>query len=290
MWYNEWQPEKQPDKAMRSSSQGQLTPTLLKLLWDPVALKPRLAVYASLGPLELWVRQIGDDWFVAHRRHEPDIPASAPKLVQHSSRFEELAWSRWISTHVTDLVRLVPSLPDRPVIVRPKYPLRLPSGESVLFYVNIPLWVRVTIGERSEISLSEIPAVVLSNTWFGEPTSGELCYALKTRALRDLDDLSNHPYMATCPVRVENQAPTDLDFQRICIRVENLHVYRGVRRLWTNQVEVIFKGEDFSSQITVLKYAPKLEGTSERLCAAREPVERSLLKKSFSFLRSLTSF
>ena len=113
---------------------------------------------------------------------------------------------------------------------------------------------------------------------------------LKTKAQRNLEELSNHPYMVTCPVTVENQAPTNLDFRRICIRVEHLHVYRGVRRLWTNQVEVLFKGEDFASQINVLKYAPKLEASSERLCPAREPVERSLLKKSFSFLRSLTGF
>ena len=275
---------------MKRSWSGQLTPTLLRSLWDPLAVKPRFPMYASLGPLEVWVRQEGEDWFVAHRRREPEIAACAPRLLQPTNKLEDLPWSRWVSSRPTDRVRLIPALPDRSVVVRPKFPLNVPTGESVLFYVNIPVWVRVTVGEKPELTLSEIPSVVLSNTWFGEPTSGELCYALKTRALRALEELSNHPFMATCPVRVENQAPTDLDFQRICIRVEHLHVYRGARRLWTNQVEVIFKGEDFTSQINVLKYAPRLEGTSERLCAAREPVERSLLKKSFSFLRSLTGF
>ncbi|MBN1834644.1 MAG: DUF432 domain-containing protein [Spirochaetales bacterium] len=275
---------------MKPASSGQLTPSLLKSLWDPTDMKPRRPLYACLGPLELWVRQAGEDWFVAHRRHEPEIAASAPRLLQPNARLEELPWNRWVSSHPSDCVRLVPALPDRSVVVRPRFPLKVPTGESVLFYVTIPVWVRVTVGRDADLVLSEIPSVVLSNTWFGEPTSGELCYALKTRALRDLEELSNHPYMATCPVRIENQAPTDLDFQRICIRVEHLHVYRGTRRLWTNQVEVIFKGEDFTSQINVVKYAPKLEGTSERLCAAREPVERSLLKKSFYFLRSLTGF
>ena len=275
---------------MKRAAPGQLTPTLLRSLWDPVPVKPPSPVYASLGPVELWIRRMGEDWFVAYQRREPEVAVSPPRSLPPTAALEELPWSRWISSGLSDQIRLVPALPDRSVVVRPKFPLNVPRGESALFYVNIPVWVRVNVGEKSDLTLNEIPSVILSNTWFGEPTSGELCYALKTKALRDLEELSNHPYMATCPVRVENQAPTDLDFQRICIRVEHLHVYRGARRLWTNQVEVIFKGEDFTSQINVLKYAPKLEGTSERLCAAREPVERSLLKKSFSFLRSLTGF
>jgi hypothetical protein len=272
------------------STRVQLTPSLLKALWDPFPIKPRGVVYASLGPLEVWLRQLGEDWYVAYRRAEPEVQPSAPRTLQPTGDLEELPWSRWVSTRTSERMRLVPALPDRSVVVRPRYPLNVPTGESVLFYVNIPLWVRVTVGETAELTLSEIPSVVLSNTWFGEPTAGELCYALKTKAQRDLEELSNHPYMVTCPVKVENLAPTDLEFQRICIRVEHLHVYRGLRRLWTNQVEVQFKGEDFASQISVIKYAPKLEGTSERLCAAREPVERSLLKKSFSVLRSLTGF
>ena len=276
--------------SRKSASGSQLTPSLLKALWDPFPIKAGGVVYASLGPLELWIRRFSEDWYVAHRRAEPEVQACAPKRLQSTGALEELPWSRWVSSQPAEQIRLVPALPDRSVVVRPKFPLNVPTGESVLFYVNIPIWVRVTIGESFEQAFNEIPSVVLSNTWFGEPTAGELCYALKTKALRDLDELSNHPFMVTCPVQVENQAPTDLDFQRICIRVEHLHVYRGARRLWTNQVEVLFKGEDFTSQINVLKYAPRLEGTSERLCAAREPVERSLLAKSFSFLRSLTGF
>jgi hypothetical protein len=276
------------DSSGLPSSSVQLTPSLLKALWDPFPIKPRAVVYASLGPLEVWLRRLGEDWYVAHRRADPEAQPSAPRVLPSSGKLNDLPWSRWVSSHASERMRLVPALPDRSVVVRPRYPLNVPTGESVLFYVNIPLWVRVTVGESFELALSEIPSVVLSNTWFGEPTAGELCYALKTKAQRDLEELSNHPYMATCPVKVENLAPTGLDFQRICVRVEHLHVYRGLRRLWTNQVEVQFKGEDFASQINIIKYAPRLEGISERLCAAREPVERSLLKKSFSVLRSLT--
>jgi hypothetical protein len=279
-----------PSSPSKSGFDNHLTASLLKALWDPFPIKAGGVVYASLGPLELWVRRVGDDWYIAHRRPESEVRACAPKALQPTRTLDELPWSRWVSSRPAGRIRLVPALPDRAVVVRPKFPLKVPSGESVLFYVNVPLWVRVAVGDEFEQSLSEVPSIVLSNTWFGELTGGELCYALKTKALRDLEEVSNRPYTATCPVTVENSAPTDLDFQRICLRVEHLHVYRGARRLWTNQVEVFFKGEDFTSQVNVLKYAPTLEATSERLCAARQPVERSLLAKSFSFLRALTSF
>jgi hypothetical protein len=273
---------------MKTVSRSRLTPELLRDLWNPVPMRPGTPIHVSLGTLELWVRHLHEDWFVAFRRADPEVPLCPPHPVRESSALEGLPWRRWVSGSSAAWLRLIPALPDRSVVVRPSYPLNVPTGESVLFYANVPIWVRVAVGEKAELTLCEIPSVILSNTWFGEPTAGELCYSLKTKAQRDLEAVSNHPYMAACPVHVENQAPTDLEFQRICVRVEHLHVFRGRQRLWTNQVEVLFKGEDFASQITVLKYAPKVEQVSERLCPAREPVERSLLKKSFSFLRSLT--
>jgi hypothetical protein len=91
-------------------------------------------------------------------------------------------------------------------------------------------------------------------------------------------------------VLIRNQAPSDLDFQRICIRVEHLSVYQGETRLWTNRVEVLFRGEDLTSQIIFNRDVPGFDEVAELLCTAREPAERSLLKKSFFFLKSLTGF
>ena len=259
-------------------------------MWDPVAIEPKTVYYAGFGTLEVWIERSFDDWYLASRLPEQEQRAVALTKAKNIRIPEGLDWKRWVSGEEASVVRFLPAMPDRSVVVRPRYPLHVPTGTSVPFFVNIPLWVRVTVGEENGNLLCEIPSVTLSNTWFGEPTMGELCYSLKTKALRNLEEVSNHPYMATCPVRIQNQAPADLDFQRICIRVEHLHVYRGKDRLWTNQVDVVFKGEDLTSQVTIRKYAPVVEKNSERLCPARQPVDRSLLKRSFYFLRSLTGF
>lgn len=273
----------------RSSAQF-LTPAKLRELWNPLEVRLERTYRASLCTIQLWVKRSQADWYVAHRPAAAELPASGLQPVPAAEEPRDAEWVRWVAGQEEPTVHLVPALPDRPVVLRPRHPLNVPRGRSVLFFVNIPLWVRVLTGPRPGTPLTEIPTIALSNSWFGAPTSGELCYALKTKALRNLEEVSNHPYMVTCPVSVENQAPSDLEFQRLCVRVEHLHVYRGQRRLWTNQVEVVFKGEDLVSQINIRRYAPVFEQTSERLCPAREPVDHSLLKKSFSFLRAITGF
>jgi len=267
-----------------------LTPAKLRELWNPLPIKPERTYQASFCTMQLWVKHSKADWYVTHRATARELPAAGLHLVLPDAEPKDAAWTRWVAGDDRPLIHLIPALPDRPVVLRPRYPLHVPRGRSAQFFVNLPLWIRVQAGAPSATPLTEIPAVVLSNTWFGAPTAGELCYALKTKAPRHLEEVSNHPYTVTCPVSVENQAPTDLEFQRLCIHVEHLHVYRGQRRLWTNQVEVVFKGEELVSQINIRRYAPVFEQTSERLCPARQPVDHSLLKKSFSFLRAITGF
>src|SRR4030042_284400 len=117
-------------------------------------------------------------------------------------------------------VRRVPCLPDRAVVIRPRYHLNVPRGKEVLFFVSLPVWARVLVGE-SEM-LCELPTVVLNNTWLGDPITGELCYSLKTKVLRQIDMVEQHAHLAVCPVLIRNKAFADLDLQRICIRVEAL--------------------------------------------------------------------
>ena len=173
---------------------------------------------------------------------------------------------------------------------RPALALKVPAGRDALFFISIPVWVRVTAGSPEGITLCELPSMVLSNTWFGEPTAGELCYALRTRAVRSLEEVETRAYTAVCPITVSNQAPKELNFERLCVRVENLSVYQGADRLWTNQLEVRFQGEEQSSQVTIGREAPKFAGEPVKVCEARQQADKTLLAQSFSVLRSLTGF
>jgi hypothetical protein len=187
-------------------------------------------------------------------------------------------------------VQFIPAMPDRSIVVRPASPLKVPADRDALFFTSIPVWVRVIAGSRDHITLCELPSLTLSNTWFGDPTAGELCYALRTRAVRTLEEVETRANTAICPITVRNRAPKELNFERLCVRVEHLNVYRSPDRLWTNELEVRFQGEEQSSQVTIEREAPGLAQNPVKLCHALEPAEKTLLKQSFSVLRSLTGF
>jgi hypothetical protein len=267
---------------------------LYRKLWEPKEIKPETWYHTRIGPLDFWIKRSQADWYLTHERQldrekVQQVPAPL-HFAQTDSRVQRLTWTRWVAGEESNQVQFLPALPDRSLVIRPRYPLNVPRGKDVLFFVNIPVWVRILVGLPEKTTLFELPTVVLSKTWFGDPTTGELCYSLKTKAMRDLNAVENHAYMATCPVLIRNQAPSDLDFQRICIRVEHLTVYQGETRLWTNQVEVQFRGEELTSQIIMNRDIPGFDEAAEAICPAREPVEKSLLKKSFFFLKSLTGF
>lgn len=265
---------------------------LQRKLWQAKQLRRDTWYHTRIGPLDLWVKRFPGDWYVAHQRETDRSrvkPQPAPlHQAQTLTRVNSITWNRWVAGEQSNSIRLVPAMPDHSLVIRPRYPLNVPRGQEVLFFVNIPVWVRLLVGLPDEVQLCELPTVVLSKTWFGDPVTGELCYSLKTKAPRRLEMVENHAYMAVCPVLVRNQAATDLDFQRICIRVEHLNVYRGETRLWTNQVEVLFHGEDQTSQIITRRRAPEFDEAAEMVCEAREPAQPSLLKKSFFFLKALS--
>jgi hypothetical protein len=259
-------------------------------IWQPKTLARETWYHARIGPLNVWAKRSDADWYLAHQRSpDGERPGEAPSPLhpaQSKEWVERLTWDRWVAGEEPERLRLVPAMPDRSVVIRPRYPLHVPGGKEVLFFVSIPVWVRVLVDEEG-LSLCELPTVVLSSTWFGDPITGELCYSLKTKVLRQIGMVENQAHQAVCPVLIRNQALVDLDFQRICIRVEYLSLYRGQTRLWTNQVEVQFHGENLNSTIITGREAPSFEPTAEKLGEARLPAERSLLKKSFFFLKSL---
>ena len=258
--------------------------------WESVTIEPNATLRRGIGPFRLWVRREGDEWHVATEHEPTDLPANndAGASANLGVPSEGLEWHRWVVGETSDTLLLKPAMPDRPVVVRPEYSVRVPPKQHAVFYVSIPIWVQVTVGDGNLV-LCEEPTVMLSNIWFGNYASGELCYSLQTRARRDVGDTEQHSHRAVCPVKVTNSAKTELDFQRLCIRVGHLRILERNGRLWTNQVNVTFRGEDEESRIDYGKGKRTSKGNSaERMLAEpRDPPEGSIIRKSFRNLRFL---
>jgi hypothetical protein len=259
-------------------------------LWEPATLKEDVLYQGDFSTLTVWLKRSGEDWYLASRKADRETAPRALREIKGRRIPEDLSFSRWVVGGEPSTVRFIPAMPDRSIVVRPAVPLKVPADRDAQFFTSIPVWVRVIVESLQAITLCELPSLTLSNTWFGEPTAGELCYALRTRAVRTLEEIDVRPCSAVCPIAVRNRAPKDLSFERLCVRVEHLSVYQGPDRLWTNELEVRFQGEEHSSQITIGREAPGIAEGLSKVCDARQPAEKTLLKQSFSVLRSLTGF
>jgi hypothetical protein len=120
--------------------------------------------------------------------------------------------------------------------------------------------------------------------------TGELCYSLKTKARRSIAETDTNPHKAVCPVTIDNRSTSPLDFQKFSVPVDSLKVYAGVKTLWTNEVKIIFHGENQPSRVEFSGKKPSVENDCTLLSAERIPMDRTLLKKSVSIFKYFTSF
>jgi hypothetical protein len=264
-------------------------------LWNPVSIDPDILYQAGFSVVTVWLKHIGDELHLATKlssmvsnEQSPPLPLSPVDGTALERLLKELEFSRWVVGENLTSIQFIPAMPDRPLVIRSEVALHVPPGQDALFFAGIPVWLRMLIQPPDGTSLEEIPSQTLSNTWFGEPAAGELCYSLPFEAHRTADELAVHPCTAICPITILNRAPKDLAVQRLRVPVEHFAVYRDKEQLWTNELEVHLSGDEQSSQITIGREAPRFTNNPEILCSARQPAGKTFLKQSFSFLRSLT--
>jgi len=255
--------------------------TLSDDFWEPFHLGDQQARGFALGPLRLWVRRDGDDWLsLVFRDGDTTQNKCVPRLEEEVP--EAGQWRRIGSVAATPELKLLPALPNRPVVVRPEVPYTILPGERVQFYVGVPLWVNLL--SKNDVSVLEEPVLRLSNSWFGTPMDGELAYAMRTLAKRQAADLDFHPWRAVCPVRVKNQSKEKLSFERICLRVQYLDLYHDpVEGIWTNDSGVTVRGGDNNwSRISYAKSAPDELKDPRLLVKARDEVRGGFSLKALT--------
>jgi hypothetical protein len=258
----------------------------LNSFWHPKQLEPGDFHFWQAGTLQLWAKRAPEhEWRIATSR-------AGEELNEISSGEDppppsDAAWKRWAFKEEDATLHVLPAMPDMPVVARPDSPVRIPRGNEITFFVSIPFFLQAHVGPANEIFIYEEPTVVLSKTWFGEPTGGELSYALRTSASRDLQGIKPGQHRVVCPVIVRNRSTEELNFQKICIRSMHVNIHAGATRLWTEEIEVTYLGQNSFSEVTFGKEPPAYEPTLGVLAPARETLARNFLKKSFSSLLSL---
>ncbi len=244
--------------------------------WGPLALSPGEEVEWSLGSLTLRLRRRAEElWLHGSLEDEP------------SSAVPDAEWIRWAMSAEEEL-ELQPALPDRPVVVSPEQPFFLPPAGRARVFVRIPLFVRVRLlGDAgSGTTLEELPSMVLSDTWWGTFTEGELGYWLETHARRAVKPELFEPHMAVCPFLLVNGSDQALPVERFALRVAYLTLFGRDRAVWTDEVQVRYRGGLEGSEIRYTGQVPPDAGEVQRIAPSREAAPRGLHARTFGRLRA----
>ena len=209
------------------------------------------------GPLRIWVQRYGFEWQLASELFEDE------ELTEHywqslDQEPEGISWQKWVFSKPCENLVFRPAMPDRPLVVKTLIPTHIPAGMEAVFYVNIPLYAVVEIQKDSKSTeLTSIGSVTLSNTWFGNNFEGDLCYALKTKAVRLTEDIKPQPHRAVCPIFIANKANETLPLQKICIHAKYLNIYTSDHKFWTNRISVSFMGKGVPSKVHYASTPPE---------------------------------
>ncbi len=240
----------------------------------------------QIGPLKMWIHGDGHEWMVSYT-HSPD-DRHILELGIKDEKPEDLQWTQIIVRNPDRVIRFFPVMPDRAVVVRLRNPTKIEKdGECVLF-VFIPVWVRIFVGRDSTEGILDLPSVMLSNTWFGDTVSGELCYSLKIPCELALTTTNLGLHRVICPVRIRNRSDGDLLLQRICVHVDHLSIYRGTKANWANEVNAEYQGEEQTCSISYHEKPPEFDEIEGMLMPAREQNSNGLMQRTIGNLKNIS--
>lgn len=253
-------------------------------LWDPVVFTLGECRLWEIGPVRFWIRRTPLEWRLSYEYQdelEDRFKVAAPCSVP-----DNRTWERWAVREDHLRLELEPVLPDRPVIVRPDSLLQVPPGERVHFFAGLPFWIR--IGEKGKLILRELPTRILSNSWFGDTTQGEACYASVTSARRTLDEMHHKAFRAVSAIEVRNDFREPLALQRICVRGAYLNLYQGEHYFWTTEHRIVYLGPIEPSRLVLGRGGPASDQATQRIGNARETLRRKFFTRSLGTLMPLT--
>lgn len=264
------------------------------LFWGSTQVSDKSWYYVNSGTLELWLRKNENgELLVGNRRNgnPPDSPLMWTEIALKDADIDadgSINWD-WYAGHPHREITVLPAMPDRPLVLKPQVNRHILPGCKTQLLFFIPVWFQIYSGnEAPENLIAQHPSEILSSTWFGEMQSGELCYALERDLQENRPTVALSPLSAVCTLNIHNDSQSLLDFQRMAVHVEYLSIFTDGHSLYTNEVAVKFNGVDQISQVKYSLRAPKWSGSTNRIKIPREHPTRSLLKKSFYFIKSLT--
>jgi len=239
----------------------------------------------QIGPFQLWAAVYPSELRLAYARGEDPLETTLAieRPGQCRDVLDEAEVQRFGFRHPPNSLELVPAVADRPVVVSPEEPLMLPPGEEITVFVSTPMWVRVVAGDAGPVLL-DVPTIRPTDSWFGPSTmEGELCYASRTSARMNLENLPVRPHRAISVVRVKNGSMTDLNIEKMKLPTPQMSVFVTAKgRYWTEGVTLERHGENEPAAVRFDQGPPDEAPDATLAAAPRSPSQRGLLTRAFA--------
>jgi hypothetical protein len=258
-------------------------------VWDTVEIPQKKCATWRFPQKSIWVERVESEWHVLSMPDKRKDDESYAGFITRGQKPTSSLWKHYLHRG-TDPVQPSPVLPDRPLVVRPDRALSILPGQSTIFFLELPVWFKLSATGHQPARIFEEPLTVLTRTWFGDPVTGELCWGLATRLHHALDSIDRSAYMAICPLMIENSSDSDLAFEKICIHAENLSLFRGAARLWTNSLHALFLGPEQATQMEIVHTPPEFEPGLHLVSEARHPSTGWNIRRTFSALKYFADF
>ncbi len=259
--------------------------------WGRHVLDRERVTLIRFGPREFRLRARDGEIWIADSFHDPTSrPDGGDPGILDESDPANLSWSRWATPAGERELLIRPILPERPLVLEPERPFWLLPAAELRIYVRIPLFVRIELpapGGHEGALLEEVPAVALSDTWWGDFMTGELCYWLPTTARREMRTELFADHLAVCPLVLTNRSSGDLRVEKLALRVAHLSLFVHEEHLWTDEVTVRYQGDAEGSQIEMAGRAPVEARSGVRVGKPRSPVPRGFRARTFDLFRTL---
>ena len=234
------------------------------------------------GYVDLWVKKTGRECFLNIIRSKTPLDP----VVEISEPEEDSGWTRIITDSPSGTLTVQPAVPDRAVVVQSPDEIIIPVKQSAVFFIEIPLVLRLKIKSNPDILINDIPTGFFSNTWYGDFAEGILAYSSNTiissEILKDIP-----PSSAVARITVSNKSNSPVKFRKIAVYAQNLNIYSSAdNMLWTDNSSITFSN---NNEIKISIDKKPQEGKKTLFFNEKYSQEKNIIKKSFTvIMKSVT--
>lgn len=231
--------------------------------------------YVSTGNFSLGVKREKEGWLLWH----------TDALIENADQFDFSA-ADYFQTGKSNSLLVLPALPAKPLVFKGSM-INVAPDQKLTFFLKIPLNIQVYYSKSHPGNLlREITVTRLSDTWFGDPYSGEPAYLLGSEFFLKLKDVELSQFDAICPVTIYNNSPIVLKVERLIIRVENMTLYKKEDKIVTSLLAIEYKGKEVISSASY-HFSKIYHGEKEEVVSQpRSWASKTLLKINFHFIKN----